>query len=55
VVSENGNEAVKRNVRLGRSNINYIEVLSGLEQGEKVITSSYSSYTDMDRLKLTEK
>jgi HlyD family secretion protein len=53
VVSENGSEAVKRNVRLGRNNVNHIEVLSGLELGESVIISSYSSYKDMDRLKLT--
>jgi HlyD family secretion protein len=53
VVSENGSEAVKRNVRLGRNNVNHIEVLSGLELGERVIISSYSSFKDMDRLKLT--
>ena len=53
VVSENGSEAVKRNVRLGRNNVNFIEVLSGLELGERVIISSYSSFKDMDRLKLT--
>lgn len=55
VVSENGNQAVKRNVRLGRNNVNHIEVLSGLEIGETVIISSYSSFKDMDRLNLTAK
>jgi len=53
VVSEDGSEAVKRNVRLGRNNVNHIEVLSGLELGETVIISSYSSFKDMDRLKIT--
>lgn len=53
VVSEDGSEAVKRNVRLGRNNVNYIEVLSGIELGETVIISSYSSFKDMDRLKIT--
>ena len=50
VVSADGSEAVKRSVRLGRRNTEFIEVLDGLEPGEKVITSPYTSYTDMDRL-----
>jgi len=54
VVSPDGTEAVKRPVRLGRRNIDFIEVLDGLEAGEKVVTSPYTSYTGMDRLKLNE-
>jgi HlyD family secretion protein len=50
VVSPDGAEAVKRNVRLGRRNTDFIEVLDGLEAGEKVITSPYTSYVGMDRL-----
>jgi len=52
VVSPDGTEAVKRNVRLGRRNVDFIEVLDGLEPGETVITSPYTSYTGMDRLTL---
>ena len=52
VVSADGSEAVKRAVRLGRRNTDFIEVLDGLEPGEKVITSPYTSFTDMDRLTL---
>jgi len=52
VVSPDGSEAIKRTVRLGRRNTNYIEVLDGLEPGERVITSPYTSYVGMDRLKL---
>ena len=52
VVSPDGAEAVKRSVRLGRRNTDYIEVLDGLEPGEKVITSPYTNYVDMDRLTL---
>ena len=52
VVSPDGSEAVKRSVRLGRRNTDFIEVLDGLEPGEKVITSPYTSYVDMDRLTL---
>jgi len=52
VVSPDGTEAVKRNVRLGRRNTDFIEVLDGLEPGESVITSPYTSYVGMDRLTL---
>ena len=52
VVAPDGSEAIKRNVRLGRRNTDYIEVLDGLEPGEKVITSPYTSFTGMDRLVL---
>ncbi len=50
VVSQDGSQAVKRKVRLGRRNNQFIEVIAGLEQGEQVVTSSYSSYQDMQRL-----
>lgn len=52
VVSADGTEAVRRSVRLGRRNTDYIEVLDGLEPGERVVTSPYTSYVDMDRLKI---
>ena len=52
VVSADGTEAVKRTVRLGRRNTDFIEVLDGLEPGERVITSPYTSYAGMDRLTL---
>lgn len=52
VVSADGTEAVRRTVRLGRRNTDFIEVLDGLEPGEQVITSPYTSYVDMDRLTL---
>jgi HlyD family secretion protein len=51
VVSQDGNQAIKRNVRLGRRNNQFIEVIEGLELGEQVITSPYSSYKDMQILK----
>jgi HlyD family secretion protein len=52
VVSPDGSEAIKRSVRLGRRNTDFIEVLDGLEPGERVITSPYTSYVGMDRLTL---
>lgn len=54
VVSDDGTFAIKRNIKLGRKNNNFIEVIEGLQIGERVITSPYTSYMDMDRLKLTE-
>ena len=54
VVSPDGSEAIKRTVRLGRRNQNFIEVLDGLEPGEQVITSPYTSFVGMDRLSLND-
>ena len=48
-VLENG-EAVKRQIELGRQNPQYFEVLSGLEIGEQVVTCSYDTFGDADRL-----
>ena len=54
VLNPDGTEAVRRSVSLGRRNARFIEVLDGLEAGEEVITSPYSSFREMDRLSLTE-
>lgn len=53
VVSADGTQAVRRNVRLGRRNARFIEVLDGLEPGERVVTSPYTGFLDKDRLQLT--
>jgi HlyD family secretion protein len=52
VVTQDGTQAIRRNVRLGRRNSRFIEVIEGLEVGEKVVTSPYTSYQDMALLKL---
>jgi len=54
VVAPGGREAIKRDVRLGRRNTSFIEVLEGLEPGEQVITSPYTSFVGMDRLSLDD-
>lgn len=54
VVTPDGRSAVKRSVRLGRRNAEFIEVLDGLDAGEKVITSPYTGYTDKTRLDLNK-
>lgn len=51
VISQDGDEAIKRNIRLGRRNNQFIEVIEGLEVGEQVVTSPYSSYLEMQKLK----
>jgi len=50
VVNKEGNKAVKREIRIGRQNPQYYEVLEGLEPGEMVITSAYDTYGDSDVL-----
>lgn len=53
VVAPDGRSAVKRQVRLGRRNSDYIEVLDGLDAGERVITSPYTGFAERDRLSLS--
>ena len=50
VVNKEGTKAVKREIRIGRQNPQYYEVLEGLKPGEKVITSGYDTYGDSDVL-----
>ncbi|QIH40194.1 HlyD family efflux transporter periplasmic adaptor subunit [Flavobacterium sp. Sr18] len=48
----NGNKAERKAIKLGRENPLYYEVLSGLKAGEKVITSSYKDYKEVEILNL---
>lgn len=50
VVDKRGKSATKRAVQLGRRNNDFIEVLGGLNPGDRVITSSYSGLVDKDHL-----
>ena len=50
VLSPDGTKAVKRDIRIGRQNPQYYEVIDGLEPGEKVITSSYDNFGESDVL-----
>ena len=47
-----GNKAERRNIKLGRENPLYFEVLEGLQEGEKVITSTYKDYKDVEILNI---
>ena len=51
-VSESGNTAYKADIQLGRQNPDYYEVLDGLKPGDKVVTSSYENYGNMQELVL---
>ncbi|MBS7233569.1 efflux RND transporter periplasmic adaptor subunit [Flavobacterium psychroterrae] len=48
-----GNKAERRNIKLGRENPSYYEVLEGLKKGESVIISSYSDYKDVEELAIS--
>jgi HlyD family secretion protein len=50
VVDPSGEFAVKRDIRLGRQNTRFYEVLEGLQAGEEVIVSSYDSFGGKEKL-----
>lgn len=51
-VRDSKDEIVKRKVQLGDSNFEYVEVISGLKPGDKVVVSDMSSYKNKNKLKL---
>jgi HlyD family secretion protein len=51
-IIDDGSEAVRVNVKLGRSSVNTIEVLDGLKVGDKVILSDMSAWDNFDRVRL---
>ena len=53
-IVNNGTEAVRVNLKLGRASVSTIEVLEGLKEGEKVILSDMSSVGNADRVRLTD-
>ena len=50
----NDGELLKRKVRLGDSNFEYVEVVSGLQPGDQVVVSDMSSYKEKSKLKLKD-
>ena len=51
VVNSDG-EAIRRNIKIGKQNSRYYEVLEGVQEGENVITSNYDSFGDAEKLVL---
>ena len=52
VLSKDGRRAYRREIRIGRQNPQYYEVLEGLDPGERVITSGYEAYKDYEVLEM---
>ena len=50
VLNQDGTEATRRNIKIGKQNPQYYEVLEGLNAGEKVITSGYEMFGTNDRI-----
>ena len=53
-VSPDGKTAYKTDIQLNRQNPDYYEVTGGLQPGDKVVTSSYDTYGDMQELVLSK-
>src|SRR5258706_18880 len=51
-ITPDGSEASRVNVKLGRSSVTTIEILSGLQVGDKVILSNMSQWDNVDRIRL---
>lgn len=52
VLGPDGDEAIKRPIRIGKQNSRYYEVLEGLDAGEKVITSNYDNFGEAEKIVL---
>lgn len=50
VLDEDGTTARRRQIKIGRQNPQYYEVLEGLQEGEQVVTSGYDTFGDNERL-----
>ncbi len=53
-LADDGKTAYRVDVQLGSQNTEYYEVLSGLQPGDKVVTSSYDTYGDKQELKIKQ-
>ena len=51
-VTDDGSEATRVNVKLGRSSVNTIEIVQGLNVGDKVVLSDMSVWDNVDRVRL---
>ena len=51
VLNEQGDRAIKREIRIRRQNPQFYEIIEGLQPGDKVITSSYEKFGNSEKLK----
>jgi HlyD family secretion protein len=54
LIAEDGRSARRAPVRFGRQNPRYLEVLEGLRPNDRIVTSSYTTFNDVDELEFTE-
>lgn len=54
LIAEDGRSARRAPVRFGRQNPRYLEVLEGLRPNDRIVTSSYTTFNDVDELRFTE-
>jgi len=54
LIAEDGRTARRAPVRLGRQNPRYVEVLEGLRPDDRIVTSTYTTFNDVDELEFTE-
>jgi HlyD family secretion protein len=54
LVAADGSRARRANVRFGRQNPREVEVLEGMKEGDRIVTSSYGSFNDVDELRFSE-
>ena len=51
-VLDSENKAVKRTIKIGRENPFYYEIIEGLQEGDKVITSSYDDFKTVEEINI---
>ena len=54
LVSDDGRSARRVTVRLGRQNPREVEVLEGLNEGDRIVSSGYEAFNDVDELKFSQ-
>jgi HlyD family secretion protein len=52
VLTPGNHSAERRRIKIGRRNVEQVEVLSGLKEGDRVITSDYTGFDRINRIDL---
>ena len=51
-VTPDDSEGIRTTVKLGRSSVNTVEIMQGLQVGDKVVLSDMSQWDNVDRIRL---
>ena len=54
MLAKDGESALRRKIKIGRRNVEQVEVLSGLAVGERAIISDYTGLERIDRIDLKQ-